>query len=68
MGLSCFKQLPLNFGYAPLYVDTSAGARLLLGYLITSFNPLDFHYVINSMGENNLKVLSLNVLNCSYAG
>ena len=47
MGLSCFKQLPLNFGYAPLYVDTSAGARLLSGDLIASFNPLDFDFVIN---------------------
>ena len=40
--LSCFKQLPLNFGYAPLYVDTSAGARLLSGDSIKSFNFLDF--------------------------
>ena len=51
MGLPCFKQLPLNFGCSPLCLDTSAGARLLSGDLITSFNPLDFHSVINSLGE-----------------
>ena len=68
MSSSCFKQLPLNFGYTHLYVDTSAGARLLLGDSITSFNPLDFHSVINSLSEINLEVLFLNVLKYLYGG
>ena len=66
--LSYFKQLPLNFGYAPLYVDTSAGGALLSGDLITSFNFLDFHSVINSLGENNIGPVFLNVLKYFYAG
>ena len=62
-GLFCFKQLPLSFGYILL-----PGARLLSGYLITSFNPLDFHSVINSLGDPRLKTRSLNALKYLYAG
>ena len=70
--LSCFKQLPLNFGYALLkfgylYVN-SAGARLLSGDLMALFNTLDFHSVIESLGESTIGAVFLNVLKYLCAG
>ena len=70
-GFMLLKQLPLNFAHILLPVNSIPGVRVLLGGVITSLdNPLDFHSIINSLGDPYFKIFPvlLIVLKYLYTG